>query len=57
MLCLLFLRTDLCFLISEVIAQIFNRTAELVIPTGTTINEVTETKPVIADDKMRNCLI
>ena len=35
----LFFITDLYFLIPAVIAQIFNPTAELTIPTGTPINE------------------
>ena len=56
MLRLLLLRTDLCFLISAVIAQIFNRTAELLIPTGTTINEVTEPQWVIVEGKMKKWL-
>ena len=35
-----FLLIDLYFSIPAVIAQIFNPTAELLIPTGTTTNEV-----------------
>ena len=39
MLLLLFFIIDLYFLIPALIAQIFNPTAELVIPTGTQTNE------------------
>ena len=52
---LLFLIIYLYFLITAVIAQIFNPTAELVVPTETAtyeINAEIETQPVIAEAKI-----
>ena len=53
-----FLIIDLYFLIPEVIAQIFNPTAELVITTGIATNKVnaeTETQPVLVEAKISKC--
>ena len=47
---------DLYFLITDVIAQIFNPTAELVIPTGIPINKASaeiETQPQTAEIKIK----
>ena len=55
-----FLIIELCFLISEVIAHIFNPIAELVIPIGIPIKEVKaeiEIHPVILEAKIRKCSI
>ena len=52
---LLFLIIYLYFLITAVIAQIFNPTAELVVPSETAtyeINAEIETQPVIAEAKI-----
>ena len=53
---LFFLIINLYFLINAVIAQIFNRIAELVIPIGIPIKEVKagiEIRPVILEPKIR----
>ena len=53
---LFFLMIDLYFLITDVIAQIFNPTAELVIPTGIPINKANaeiETQPQTAEIKIK----
>ena len=53
----IFLFIELSFLIPAVIAQIFNPTAELVIPIGTQNKETKarfEARPVIAGAKIRN---
>ena len=58
--CSFFLIIDLYFLISAVIAQIFNPIAELVIPIGIPIKEAKaemETHPVIVEAKIRKCSI
>ena len=55
-----FLIIELFFLISEVIAHIFNPIAELVIPIGIPIKEVKaeiEIHPVILEAKIRKCSI
>ena len=55
-----FLIFDLYFLIPATIAQIFNPTAELAIPTGISSKEAkakTEANTVIAEAKIRKCLI
>ena len=55
--CASFLIIDLYFLITAVIAQIFNSVAELVIPAGIPIREAkveTEIHPEIAEPKIRN---
>ena len=55
---LFFLIIDLYFLIPAVIAQIFNPTAELVIPIGTKEAKAEmETHPVIVEAKIRKCAI
>ena len=57
---LLFLITDLYYSIPEVIAQIFNLSAELGISTGIPTKEVkeeVETHSVIAESKITNCLM
>ena len=49
---------DLYFLIPEVIAKIFNPTAELVIPTGIPTNEANgeiETQPLTVEIKITKC--
>ena len=51
-----FLIIDLHFLISAVIAQIFNPIAELVIPTKEEILDM-ETHPAIAEPTIRKCSI
>ena len=54
---LLLTSVHLSFLILAVIAQIFNLTSELVIPTGTATNEVNpenKTQLVIVETKTRN---
>ena len=56
----LILIIELYFLIAAVIAQIFNPTAELVIPIGTATKEAKaemETHPVIVEPKIRKCSI
>ena len=53
---LFFLITDLYYLIPAVIAQIFNPTAELAIPTGTPTNEAnpeTESQTLTGERKIR----
>ena len=53
---LFFLIIDLYYLIPTVIAQIFNPTAELAIPTGTSTNEANaeiETQPLTAEIKTK----
>ena len=53
---LFFLITDLYFLITAVNAEVFNSTAELVIPTGTPSNRANaeiETKTLTAEQKIR----
>ena len=58
--CFFFLNIDLYFLITAVIAQIFNPIAELVIPIGILSKEAKvkiKTHPVIAEAKIRNCSI
>ena len=53
-----FLIIDLYFLITAVIAQIFDPIAELVIPIGILTKEAKaemETHPVIVEAKIRNC--
>ena len=55
---LLFLIIDLYFLITAVIAQTFNSTAELAILLVTPTNEVNaelETEPLTAETKTRKC--
>ena len=55
---LLFLLTDLYFLIPAVNTEIFNPFAQLVIPTGMLINEAKaeiETHPVTAEAKISRC--
>ena len=55
-----FLIIDLYFLISAVIALIFNSIAELVIPIGIPIKEAKteiEIHPVIVEAKIRECSI
>ena len=55
-----FLIIDLYFLISAVIAQIFNLIAELVIPTGIPVKETKgeiEIHTVIVETKIRKCSI
>ena len=59
MLLLPFLITDLYLLIPTAIAQIFNPTAELVIPTGAATNEVNteiEAQPVTVEAKISKSL-
>ena len=54
----MFLMIDLCFLIPEVIAQIFIPTAELIMSTGTQIklaNAEIETHPVTVEAKIIKC--
>ena len=49
----------LYFLIPAVIAQIFNSTAELTVPTGTSTNETnaeTQAESSVAETNMRKCL-
>ena len=51
-----FLIINLCFLIPAVIAQSFNLTAELAIPTGPAVNEANaeiETQPLKLETKSR----
>ena len=48
---------DLYFLMSAVIAQIFNPIAELIIPIGMPIQIQTEIHPVIVEAKIRKCSI
>ena len=51
---------NLCFLILEVIAKVFNPIAELIIPIGIPRKEADveiEIQPVIAEAKIRNCSI
>ena len=44
---------DLCFLITSIVTQIFNPTAELVIPTGIPTKEAKqETHPVTVETKI-----
>ena len=55
-----FLIIDLYFLIPAVIAQIFNSTAELAIPTGIPTNKAKaeiETHPVTVEAKISKCSI
>ena len=55
-----FVIIDLYFLISAVIAQMFNPIAELVIPIGIPTEEAKaemETHPVILEAKIRKCSI
>ena len=55
-----FLIIEIYFLISAVIAQIFNHTAELVIPIGIPSKEAKaefEIHPVIVEAKIRKCTI
>ena len=57
---LLFLITDLYFLIPATFAQIFNPTVELVIPMGIPTEKAKakiETHPVTTETKMSKCLI
>ena len=56
----LFLIINLYFLITAIIAQIFNTIAELVILTGIAIKEAkaeVEIQPVILEAKIRRCSI
>ena len=56
----LFLILDIYFLILAVIAQIFNPTAELVMPTGIPTKEgkvEMETHPVIVETKINQCSV
>ena len=56
----LFLIINLYFLITAIIAQIFNPIAELVIPIGIPIKEAKaeiEIQPVILEAKIRRCSI
>ena len=56
----LFLITDLYFLIPAVFAQIFNPTAELIIPIGIPTKEAKaeiEKHPVIVEAKLGKCSI
>ena len=60
MLLFLFLIFDSYFLIPTVIAQIFNRIAELVIPIGITSKEANaeiDIHPIIMKAKIRKCSI
>ena len=59
MLLFFFFITDLYFLILALIAQTFNPTAELAIPTETLTNEAnaeTELQPLTSETKISKCL-
>ena len=58
LLCFLVFFVIINFLMPAIIAQVFNATAELAIPTGTPTNEANpeiETQPLTAEKKTRKC--